>query len=136
MATNPYASIQYHASGMIFYVHSDYSYISITKQRSHAGGINFLSDAKPESTDYKTLVPLMNVIIYVVYKILRNFMASAAEAELGSLFVNAQYAALISITLIEMNHPQPSTLIQLENSTTLGIFNEAIKQRIPKAMDI
>ena len=89
LATNPNVSIQYHASGMIIYVHSDASYLSITKARSRSGGIHFLSDAKPESSDYKTFVPLMNGIIHVVYKILRNFMASAVEAELGSLIVNA-----------------------------------------------
>ena len=63
--------------------------MSITKARSRAGVIHFLSDAKPESSDYKTFVPLMNGIIHVVCKILWNAMASTAEAELGFLFVNA-----------------------------------------------
>ena len=46
--TNPNASIQYHTSGMILYVHSDASYMSIKKPRSRTGGIHFLSDAKPK----------------------------------------------------------------------------------------
>ena len=54
-----------------------------------------LSDAKPKSTDYKNFVPLMNGIIHVVCKILQNLMESSAEAELGSIFVNAQDAAPI-----------------------------------------
>ena len=69
----------------------------------------------------------MNRIIHVVYKILQNFMASAAEAELGSLFFNDKYAAPIWTKLIEMNHPQPPTPIQVENYTSVVIYNEAIK---------
>ena len=63
-------------------------------------------------------------------------MASAAEAELGSLFVNAKDVAPIRNTLIEINHPQPPTLIQVENFTAVGIPNEEIKHRMSKAMDI
>ena len=44
------------------------------------------------------------------------------------LFVNAQYEAPIITKLIEMNNPQPPNLIQVENTTALGIFNEAIKK--------
>ena len=50
-------------------------------------------------------------------------MASAAEAELGSIFVNAQDAALIRTTLIDTNHQKPTTLIKLDNSTPVGIAN-------------
>ena len=69
-------------------------------------------------------------------KILQNVMASATESELGSLFVNAQDAAPIRTASIEINHPQPPTLIQVENSTAVGISNKAIKQRTSKAMDM
>ena len=48
-------------------------------------------------------------------------MASAAEAEHGALFLNGQAAVQIRTTLIEMHHPQPPTLIQVENSTAVGI---------------
>ena len=69
----------------------------------------------------------MNGIIHVVCKILRNSMASAAEAELVFLFVNAQDVATIMTTFIEMNHPQPTTMIQVENPTAVVIANGAIK---------
>ena len=72
----------------------------------------------------------------MVCKILRNGMASAAEADLGSLFVNSQDAEPIRTTLFEINHPQPPTPIQVENFTVVEIFNEAIKQRVYKAMDM
>ena len=78
----------------------------------------------------------MNGIIHVVCKILRDLMASAAEAELVSLFDNDQDVAPISNTLFEINHPQPPTLIKVDNSTAVGISNEATKQRMSKAMDM
>ena len=121
---------------MILYVHSDASHMSITKARRCAGGIYFLSDAKQKTTDYKTFVPLINGIIHVVCRILRNVMSSAAEEELGLLFVNAQYAEPVRTTSIETNRPQPPTPIQVENSISVGIYNEATKQRIYKATDM
>ena len=63
-------------------------------------------------------------------------MASDAEEELGLLFFNAQDASPIRTTLIEMNHPQPPTLIQVDNSTAVGFSNETIKQNTSKAMDM
>ena len=42
-------------------------------------------------------------------------MASAAEAEYGSMFINYQDAVTIQITLIEMNHPQPQTPVQVDS---------------------
>ena len=63
-------------------------------------------------------------------------MASAAEAELGALFLNFQEAVPIRITLEEMGHSQPPTLVQVDNSTALGIATGTIKQRKSKAMDI
>ena len=63
-------------------------------------------------------------------------MSSAAEAELGALFLNAKEAVPIHTTLIKMNWPQPPNPIQVDNSTAVGIANQSIKQKITKAMDI
>ena len=63
-------------------------------------------------------------------------MASAAEAELGAIFVNGQDAVPIRTTLDEMNHPQPPTPIQVDNATAVGIANRTIKQRQSKSMDM
>ena len=73
---------------------------------------------------------------FIMCKVLRNIMASAAEAEYGALFLNVQAAFPIRTTLIEMHHPQPPTLIQVENSTAVGIANKSIKQKRSKAMDM
>ena len=63
-------------------------------------------------------------------------MASAAEAELGALFLNYQEAVPICITLEEMGNSQPPTPVQVDNSTALGIATGTIKQRKSKAMDM
>ena len=38
--------------------------------------------------------------------------------------------------LIEIDHPQPPTPIQVDNSTAVGIANKSIKQKMSKAMDM
>ena len=42
----------------------------------------------PQDHDTEKTKPTLNGIVYVVCKILRNIMESAAEAELGALFLN------------------------------------------------
>ena len=63
-------------------------------------------------------------------------MASAAEAELGTLFLNCQEAVPICITLEEMGHYQRPTPVHVDNSTALGIATRTIKQRNSKEMDM
>ena len=63
-------------------------------------------------------------------------MASAAEAELGALFLNCQEAISILIILEELGHLQRPTSIQVDNSTALGIATGTIKQRKSKVMDM
>jgi len=53
-------------------------------------------------------------------------MSSAAEAELGAFYINAQEAVPQLITLTEMNHKQPQTPMQTDNTTALGVMNNNI----------
>ena len=53
---------------------------------------------------------------------------SAAEAELGALFLNGQEAKIIRLILEEMGHPQPPTPIHVDNTTTAGIVYNTIKR--------
>jgi hypothetical protein len=62
--------------------------------------------------------------------------ASAAEAELGALFLNAQEAKVIQLVLEELGHPQPPTPIYIDNTTTVGIVNINIKQQHSRAMEM
>ena len=90
LAKKPDATIQYKHSDMVLWVHSDASYLSWPKSRSRAGGFHFLSDKPPSQNSPANFEPTLNGIVYVVCKILRNIMASSAEAELGDLFLNFQ----------------------------------------------
>ena len=52
-------------------------------------------------------------------RVIKNVMASAAEAEVGALLMNAQEAVAIRNALNEMGHPQPATPIKTDNSAAL-----------------
>ena len=63
-------------------------------------------------------------------------MSSAAEAELGALYINACKAVPQCQTLAEMGHKQPPTPMQTNNSTALGVVNNNIQPQRTKAMDM
>eukprot|EP00804_Cyclotella_cryptica_P022068 CCRYP_000971-RA/>CCRYP_000971-RA protein AED:0.46 eAED:0.62 QI:0/0/0/1/0/0/2/0/132 len=62
---------------------------------------------------------LLNGIIHVLCTILSFVAASAAEAKLGVLFLNAKEAKVMRLTLEELGHPQPPMPIHVDNSTTV-----------------
>ena len=63
-------------------------------------------------------------------------MSSAAEAELGALFINCSEAIPARHTLIKIGHPQPPTPVQTDNTTALGVVNNTIAPRQTKTMDM
>jgi predicted transposase YdaD len=63
-------------------------------------------------------------------------ISSAAEAEIGSVFLNAKEATLLRTSLEEMGYPQPPTPLQTDSTTTMGYNNDTIKQRCTRAMDM
>jgi hypothetical protein len=85
------AVITYRKSDMVLAINSDASYLSEPKARSRAGGHFFMSE---DNTD-----PKDNGAVHTVAKIIKAVMSSAAEAELGGLFINAKTAVPIRRTL-------------------------------------
>ena len=134
-ATHPDAAIRYHASDMQLHIHSDASYLSEPEARSRAGGFYFLDGKdRPDDKNYK---PKLNGPIYVLSKIICNVMASAAEAEMGGLFMNGQEGTVLRTTLEEMRWKQHGpTPMQTDNSTASGIANDTVKAKRSKAMDM
>ena len=136
-ATHPNATLCYHASDMLLYIHSDASYLSESEARSRAGGIFFLSNyptaniSSPDSPH-----PPINGAIHIISTIMNNVCASATEAEVGACFHNAQDACMIRHTLEFLGHPQPATPIQTDNSCAEGIINDTVKQKRSKAIDM
>ena len=105
-------------------IHYDASYLSVSQARSRAIGVHFLSKGPPNPNNPEDLVPTVNSILLVVCKIMRNIMASSAEAEYGTIFVNTQPAVPIRTTLTEMVWKQVSTAIQVDNSNAVGIVTK------------
>ena len=121
MATHPDAIIRYYPSDMVLNVHSDASYLTAPKARSRAGGHFFLGSIPKDGCPIR-----LNGAILTQCAILKCVAASAAEAELGALFLNAMDAKILRLTLMEMGHPQPPPPFMLtirrrwESSTTLS----------------
>ena len=61
--------------------------------------------------------------------------ASAAEAELGALYLNVKQGRIIRLALEEMGHPQPPTPINCDNLTTTGIVNGTVKRQRSRSME-
>ena len=95
MHTYPNAVVRYYASDMILNVHSDASYLSVGGGRSRAGGYSFLGSLPQEGTPIK-----LNGNIAIICAILKLVAASAAEAELGALFLNVQEARILQLLFV------------------------------------
>ena len=124
MHTNPNAIIHFWRSDMVLNVHSDASYMSTTRGRSHAGGYLFIVSVPIDRQDIK-----LNGNIAGTCAILKLVVASAAEAELGVLFLNTQQARIIRLILEDLDHPQPPTPINVDNTTAVGIVNNTIRRQ-------
>ena len=68
--------------------------------------------------------------------IIKAVMLSAAEAELGALFLNTKEAVIIRQILTEMGHPQPRTPIQTDNTTAEAVVNNRMQPKRLKSMDM
>jgi hypothetical protein len=128
-ATHPDSTIRYSASDMILNIHSDVGYLNEPEARSRSGG-HFLS-SKPrngEQQHNRSLLTLSTILSIVV--------ASAAEAEIGALFLNAKEGVNIRNILKEMGHPQPATPMQTDNTTAHGMLHGTCKQQRRKSIDM
>ena len=126
LATNPDATIRFHASDMVLNIHSDASYLSSENAKSRASGHFFLGSV-PKDGEPITL----NGVIFTLCTILKSVASSAAEAELGALFVNVKERCTVRLALAELGHPQPLTPIHCDNATATGIANGIIKNNAP-----
>jgi hypothetical protein len=128
MASQEEAVLTYRASDMILAIHSDASYLSEPKSRSRAGGHMFMAGREE--------IPSNNGAVLNISQIIRAVMSSAAEAEIGALFINAKTAVSMRQTLIELGHPQPRTPMQTDNATAHALLTNKILPKALKAMDM
>jgi hypothetical protein len=118
--THPETKIRYHASDMILHIHSDVSYLSEKEARIRAGGFFYMGSIT--NTDKK----LTNGAILIISTVLKHVMSSAAEAEIGAVFINAKEGAVLRTTLEELGHPQPPAPMETDNTTATCYSNGKI----------
>jgi hypothetical protein len=128
--THPESKIRYHSSDMILHINSDTSYLSEDEAKSRAGGFFYMGNATKHQKN------LTNGAIFIISKVLKHVMSSAAEAEIGAVFINAKEGAVIRTTLEELGHTQPPTPMETDNTTATGYSNGTIKQKRTKSMDM
>jgi len=128
VATHPDAVLTYKKSQMILALHSDASYLTEPKARSRAGGHFYMSNDEE--------VPPNNGAILNVAQIIKNVMTSAADAEIGALYINTRQAIPARYQLEEMGHKQPPTPVQTDNTTALGFVNKNINPKATKSTDM
>ena len=77
-----------------------------------------------------------NGAVHVMCSTMREVVASAAKAELAGLFHNSKNVYALQNTLEELGHPQPPTPMQTDNTTSIGIATDNVKQWRSKSMDM
>ena len=131
LATHPVATIRYYASPMILNVHSDAAYLVAPRARSRASGHFFLGWLPENNKPIR-----LNGAMYNLCELLKFVAGSAAEAELGALFLCGQKVKIFRRTLEEMGHPQPPTPIHCDNTTAVGIATNTVKRQRSRAMEM
>jgi hypothetical protein len=115
---------------MILHIPRDASYISENEAKSRAEGFFYMG------SNTKTDKKLTDGAILIISKVLKHVMSSAAEAELGAVFINSKEGAVLRTTLEELVHRQPPAPMETDNTTATGYSNGTIKQKRSKAMDM
>ena len=133
-ATYPLAILRYHASDMALSVDTDAAYLVLPNARSRYAGHYILSDTPPLAPTMPT--PKPNGAILTVCKTLCGVMTSAAEAETGGVYGNAQEIIGCRISLDALGHPQPAMPLKTDNSTLNSFVHANIKQRRSKTWDL
>jgi hypothetical protein len=85
---------------LLLIIHPNASYLSAPPARSCAGGYFFLGSLPVNGNPIK-----LDGAIHINCTILKLVATSAAEAELGALFLNAQEAKALILNLDELGHP-------------------------------
>ena len=78
----------------------------------------------------------LNGAIYKLCTVLKFIASSAAEAELGALFLTIKEGRVLRLTLVEMGDSQPPTSIHCDNATAMGIANDTVKKHRSRPMEM
>ena len=91
-ATQPDATLHYHASDMILRVANDASYLCEERARRQSGRHFFLAGRLVNNGNKTPTLSTNNGAIHTLYKIIKTVMPSSAEAKISATFLNAKDA--------------------------------------------
>ena len=111
---------------MVLAAHSEASYLNKRLSCSRAGSHIFLSE--------NDSLPAFNGLVLTIATIIKFFMYSAAEYDLGALLITAKETNTLRQTLIKMGWSQPPSTIQTDKSTAVGVVKKTIVPRCTKSM--
>ena len=126
--------LQFVAIDMILHVDSDAAYLVQDAAQSRNTGYYILSSHPPPVPQIPRKAP--NAPILIECKTLGNIVVSAAEAETGGLFHNAQTILHVRVLLEALRHIQPPTPLKTDNSTANAFFHKSLRQRKLKSWDM
>ena len=113
---------------MILHNASDAAYLVVTGARSRAAGYTYLGNDINNRQIIKGLIS-------IIAKIIKRVMSSAAEAEIGALYMSAKQLLPLRETCEKLGHPQPAMPMQIDKNTASGIINVTFNQAKSKAID-
>ena len=116
---------------MIINVHSDASYLSSRYACIRSAGNFFLVWTPHDNHPIR-----LNGAIFTLCTIPNFSAASAAESELGELFLNAKEEKTMRLTSQDIVHHQPPTPINCNNATSAGIANGTVKRQQSRSMEM
>jgi hypothetical protein len=80
-------------------------------------------------------IPSNNGATLMISQIIKAVMSSAAEAKIGTLYINCKEAIPARHVLELLGHKQPPTPMQTDNTTALGVVNNNVMKKL-KSMDM
>ena len=119
--------------------HTDASYLSVSKARSCAAAYFYIftdNGALLPPDNNSKLSARPNGAVHVMSTVMRQVLSPATEAEVGATFYSCQDAVPLRNTVADLGHVQGATLIITDNECCEGIFNNTVKKKRSKAMDI
>ena len=128
VATYPDDGIIFRKSDMILAAHADTGFINESKSWSQSGAHTFLSENDPKLK--------LNGPVLTIAQMIKNVMASAAEAEMAALYITSKMIIPLRNKIIEMGWTQPQTPIQTYNSTDIGFTKNKIVNKATKSADM
>ena len=87
--------------------------LGVRKAGSRVGGHHHFSSASSDNTKAPANVPPPNGPLPAVCSMMKNAMASAAEVEMGGLFVNGKEDVILKTPSSELGHHQLPTPIKM-----------------------